>query len=170
MPKPIPSRSVGLAFSLLLATGAAQAADRAPAFQDCPFSVSIPNFSASQPPEWKNWDSATFHTTQGDRPTDISPKGLACIQTYSESRGEIVDSPFETMLEFTKITSDFKESWQRQGAEIAHDAGNDVVAHLARDGKEYWLEVSLSQRGHYRITVLEVQPFKPTLLPPGPKQ
>ena len=158
MPKSIPSRAVALAFSLLPAAGVAWAADPAPTFHDCPFSVSIPNFSADQPPEWKNGGSATFHTSQGDRPTDISPKGLVCVQTYSESLGEFADSPFETMLEFTKITSDFKESWQRQGAEITHDAGNDVVAHLSRDGKEYWLEASLLQRAHYRITVLEVQP------------
>jgi hypothetical protein len=155
--KSIPSRSVGLAFSLLLAAGTAQAADPAPVFDDCPFSVSIPNFSASQPPEWKNWDTATFLTTQGDRTMHISPKGLVCIQTYSESPVGLIDSTFETMLEFTGIMSDFKQSWQRQGAQITYEAGNDIVAHLTKDSKEYWLEASLPQRGRCRVTVLEVQ-------------
>ena len=163
--RPIPSRSAGFAFALLLIARTAQA-DPAPVFADCPFSVSIPYFSAGQPPEWKNWDSATFPTSHDGIPTDVSPHGLVCIQTYRESTIGIIDTPFENMLEFTKITSDFKEAWQRQGAEIVHESGNDVVAHLSKDGKEYWLEVSLPRRGNYRVTVLEVQPFKRTLFSP----
>jgi hypothetical protein len=162
----MPSCSDTLVFSLLLVGGTAQAAP-ASVLEDCPFSASIPFFSAGQPAEWRNWDSVTFPTTNGGQPTKTSPKGRVCTQTYRERTIGIIDTPFENMLEFTKITSDFKESWQRQGAEIVHDSGNDVVAHLSKDSKEYWLEVLLPQRGRYRVTVLEVQPFKPSVLQPG---
>jgi len=165
-PKPIPSWSVSFAFLSLLITGSAQA-DPAQTSDECPFNVSIPFFSAGQPPEWKNWDSSTLPVTHGGRETEISPKGLLCVQTYKESTIGVIDTPFENMLEFTRVTSEFKQSWQRQGAEIIHDSGNDVVAHLTKGGKDYWLEVSLPHRGIYRVTVLQVEPFNRTLLPPG---
>jgi outer membrane protein OmpA-like peptidoglycan-associated protein len=42
-----------------------------------------------------------------------------------------------------------------------------VVGHLTKDGKEYWLNASASRDDGYTIRVVEVEPFKRTVLPPG---
>jgi outer membrane protein OmpA-like peptidoglycan-associated protein len=53
------------------------------------------------------------------------------------------------------------------GAEIMRDQPGYVVGHLKKDGKDIWLNVSSTRDDGYHVAEVFVEPFKPSLLPPG---
>jgi outer membrane protein OmpA-like peptidoglycan-associated protein len=145
----------------MLAPYAAQAAD-AP-FKNCPFTGVMPDFAAKKPPQWRHWDPQVFTVKDGDGSKDITAYGAICDQDYTENAGKDPVTPLEVM-------ENFKEQLRQEGAEIARDApGNpsQVIGHLSKDGKEYWIRINSGNDGYYSVRVLSVEPFKRSLLPPS---
>ncbi len=151
---------VMLGVAALLTAGAVRAAAAAPAFKDCPFSGAMPDYAAGAKPQWENWDTRKFTIAKDGNDTEINPEGAVCTQSYDEAQGKTDGSALEIM-------ENYKESWAQQGAEIVRDKTDYVVGHLTKDGKEYWLNASATRDDSYAIRVVEVEPFKRTLLPPS---
>ncbi|MGA3399554.1 MAG: OmpA family protein [Acetobacteraceae bacterium] len=149
-------RVLMLGFAAMLAAGAAQAA----AFKDCPFSGAMPDYTAGAKPDWENWGIRKFSFTQDGNAKDVTPEGVVCTQSYDENKGKTDGSALE-------ISENYKESWEQLGAEIMRDDKGYVVGHLTKDGKEYWLNLNATRDDSYLIRVVEVEPFKRTLLPPS---
>jgi outer membrane protein OmpA-like peptidoglycan-associated protein len=149
-------RVLMVGFISLMAASAARAAT----FQDCPFAGPMPDYAAGQKPEWDNWDTRTLRITQDGEDKDISPEGAVCTQSYDEGQGKTDGSALEIM-------ENYKQAWQQLGAEIARDQSDYVVAHLIKDGKEYWLNASASRDDGYMIREIAVEPFVRTLTPPS---
>lgn len=159
-------RVLGIGAALALwctATGPTLAADAPAKFKDCPFLGAMPNYQASQPPQWFNWDSRTLSIDNGQGgQQDLDAIGAVCDQTYDEKQGKTDGSILE-------ITENYAAAMQQLGAEIKNKHDGYVVGHLTKDGKEYWLNASASRDDGYEIKVIAVEPFKRTLLPPNGK-
>ena len=152
---------VGLAFGLMAATHA-NAADAPAKFKDCPLLGAMPNYAAGQAPQWFNWDTRTLQVQDGDDTHDFDAIGAVCEQQYDEKQG-ITDG---SILE---ITENYAAALQQLGAEIKNKHDGYVLGHLAKEGKDIWLNASASRDDGYQIKVIEIAPFKRTLLPPSGK-
>src|SRR5471030_550689 len=95
---------------------------------------------------------------EGKREKDIDVIGAVCIQHYAEKPGKTDGSALEIM-------ENYKEGMKKDGAEIRRDDPHNVVGHLTKDGKEYWINVSASRDDGYRVVVVLVEPFKRSILP-----
>jgi outer membrane protein OmpA-like peptidoglycan-associated protein len=153
-------RTVVLALLSAFAAGAAWTAGPPPQFKDCPLTGVMPNYAASEDLHWSNWDSQSMRTAEGKREKDIDVIGAVCIQHYAEKPGKTDGSALEIM-------ENYKEGMKKDGAEIRRDDPHNVVGHLTKDGKEYWINVSASRDDGYRVAVVIVEPFKRSLLPPS---
>lgn len=151
----------GLAFGLMTA-GQANAADAPSKFKDCPLLGAMPNYAAEQTPQWFNWDSRTLQIKDGDDAHDVDATGAVCEQQYDEKQGVTDGSILE-------ITENYAAAMQQLGAEIKNKHDGYVVGHLTKDGKGIWLNVSTGRDDGYAIKVIEIAPFKRTLLPPSGK-
>lgn len=146
--------------SFALAAAASRAADPAPKYGNCPLTGVMPDYAASGPPAWRNWDALTFVVADGDDEKGIRLNGTVCTQDYDETAGKTEGSAIEIM-------ENYKEALRQQGAEIKRDHTDNVVAHLAKDGKDIWIGVFASRDDSYGVRELVVEPFKRTLLPPS---
>ena len=127
--------------------------------QDCPLLGPIENYAPNEQPEWRNWDTLEFFASQ-DQTKKATVNGAVCIQDYAEKEG-ITDG---SMLE---IMENYKEAFQKLGAEMPFSNDGMVVGHITKDNQEYWMQVSASRDDGFRVQELLVTPFKRTLLPPS---
>jgi outer membrane protein OmpA-like peptidoglycan-associated protein len=151
-------RIVVLALFSALVAGAAWAAGPPPQFKDCPLTGVMPNYTAYEDAHWLNWDSQSMRIAEGKKDKDIVVVGAVCLQHYGERPGKTDGSALEIM-------ENYRESMKKDGAEIKRDDPHNVVGHLTKDGKEYWINVSASRDDGYRVVVVLVEPFKRSLLP-----
>lgn len=85
--------------------------------------------------------------------------GRTCQISYHVKEG--VDP-----LSNAEIAANYRSQLERMGAEIQTSEGRDTYARLVRNGAETWFRVYGSEDA-IELTVLQVVPPRPTLLPPS---
>src|SRR5690606_376621 len=134
--------------------GAAQAAG------DCAPFGRMPNYVAQDEPQQRNYDAAEFRIAKSqDEEETVKVAGRACRQTYNIKDGAEMASDLE-------IQQNYLSEVQKLGGQKLLGADRDLYAHVTQGAKEIWLYL-YSQEDSIQVTVVEKQPFKPTLLPPS---
>ncbi len=146
---------LGSALTLTVCLASAQTAPP----KGCPFIGAMPNYDPNGPTQWENWGSRVFHVNEGGKEKEIEVEGAVCQQGYDEKEGKTDGSALE-------ITMNYKQAMQKQGAEIKWDRKDLMVAHLKKDGMEYWISVGATRDDSYGATVLAVAPLKRSLTAP----
>jgi outer membrane protein OmpA-like peptidoglycan-associated protein len=142
----------------LLAAGAlapAQAADNA----DCPPVGTMPGYAAGDPPTLRVYEHADFTVTKGDDTDTVTVAGRYCRQSYL---------PTGDTSSALEIQDNYRSQLDGLGAQTLFTDDNDTVAKLATNGGETWIKV-YGEEGEIDVTVVDKQPFKPTLTQPAGK-
>lgn len=139
----------------ILFSAAAQAASG-----DCPPFGRMPNYVVQAEPQLRNYDAVEFRIAKGDGAEEtVMVAGRACRQHYSIKDGAQPASDIE-------IQANYLSQVQKFGVQKLFSDDRNLYARFTQGGKEIWL-VLYSQEIDIDVTVIEKQPFKPTLLPPS---
>jgi outer membrane protein OmpA-like peptidoglycan-associated protein len=139
----------------ILFSAAAQAASG-----DCPPFGRMPNYVVQAGPQLRNYDAVEFRIAKGDGAEEtVTVTGRACRQHYSIKDGAQPASDIE-------IQANYLSQVQKFGVQKLFSDDRNLYARFTQGGKEIWL-VLYSQEIDIDVTVIEKQPFKPTLLPPS---
>lgn len=127
---------------------------------DCAPFGGMPNYVAQDGPQLRNYDAAEFRIAKGqDEEETVKVAGRACRQTYNIKDGAEVASDLE-------IQQNYLSEVQKLGGQKLLGSERDLHARVTQNGKEIWVHL-YSQEDSIEVTVIEKQPFKPTLLPPS---
>jgi outer membrane protein OmpA-like peptidoglycan-associated protein len=127
---------------------------------DCPPFGRLPNYVAQEEPQLRNYDAVEFRIAKanGEEET-VTVAGRACRQHYAIKDGAQMASDLE-------IQNNYLSQVQKFGVQKLYSDDRSLYARFVRDGKEMWLALR-SQESDIDVTVIEKQPFKPTLLAPS---
>ena len=127
---------------------------------DCPPFGRMPNYVAKEEPQLRNYDAVEFRVSKSDGAEEtVMVSGRACRQHYSIKDGAEPTSDLE-------IQENYLSQVQKFGVQKLFSDDRNLYARLTQGGKEIWLAL-YSQENDIDVTVIEKQPFKPTLLPPS---
>src|SRR5262245_14361091 len=127
---------------------------------DCPPFGRMPKYVAQEEPQLRNHDAVEFRVARSDGAEEtVMVAGRACRQHYSIKNGEEPASDVE-------IQENYLSQIQKFGAQKLYSDDRNLSARFTQGGKEIWLALS-SQETDISVTVIERQPFKPTLLAPS---
>lgn len=127
---------------------------------DCPPFGRMPNYVAKEEPQLRNYDAVEFRIAKSDGAQEtVMVAGRACRQHYSIKDGAEPASDLE-------IQENYLSQVQQFGVQKLFSDDRNLYARLTQGGKEIWLAL-YSQENDIDVTVIEKQPFKPTLLPPS---
>lgn len=127
---------------------------------DCPPFGRMPNYVAQDAPELRNHDAAEFRIAKPDGDEEIvTVAGRACRQHYAIKDGAEPASDLE-------IQENYLSQLTKLGGEKLSADDRNLHARFTQNGKEVWFHL-YSQEDSIEVTVIEKQPFKPTLLPPS---
>ncbi len=131
---------------------------------DCPFIGRIPNYlpandNAGNLSDWRTYQSFDFFVTEGGSRMTVTQTGKHCHQQYWPPAGALRTSGLEIM-------ENFRQQLPQEGAQIVYTSDSEITAKAAKDGTVYWIKVDGDEQG-IQTNVVEVQPFKRTLLPPS---
>jgi outer membrane protein OmpA-like peptidoglycan-associated protein len=107
----------------------------------------------------RNYDSMEVRIKKGDDYETRLVAGRACRQVYAVRDGARMASDLE-------IQKNYLSQAAKIGGEQTYSDDRDLYVRATPQGKETWLHV-YSQEDEIKITVVEVQPFKPTLTTPS---
>jgi outer membrane protein OmpA-like peptidoglycan-associated protein len=142
------------AIAAMLPSGAA-----AQAKGDCPPFGRMPNYEAQAQAQVRNYDAAEFRIGKSDGEETVTVAGRACRQQYTIKDGADVASDLE-------IQENYLSQVGKLGGEKLLVDGRHLYARVNRGGKEIWLHL-YSQEDSIEVTVIEKQPFKPSLQAPS---
>jgi outer membrane protein OmpA-like peptidoglycan-associated protein len=146
--------------ALVLFAGAAMASPaQADGGKDCPPVGTVPGYLADDPPNLRVYEHADFTVAKGDDTDTVTVAGRYCSQHY------LPPGDTSSVLE---IQDNYRSQLDGLGAQTLFTDDNDTVAKLDKDGGETWIKV-YSEEGEIDVTVVEKQPFKPTLTQPAGK-
>ncbi|MEH2534033.1 outer membrane protein OmpA-like peptidoglycan-associated protein [Bradyrhizobium sp. AZCC 1588] len=127
---------------------------------DCPPFGRMPKYVAKAEPQLRNYDAVEFRIAKSDGAEEtVMVAGRACRQDYSIKDGAEPASNLE-------IQENYLSQVQKFGAQKLFSDDRNLYARFTQGGKEIWLAL-YSQESDITLTVIERQPFKPTLLPPS---
>src|SRR5262245_26867695 len=155
----IQRRVRALFWTTLAATITCSAAAQA-ASGDCPPFGRLPNYVAREQPQLRNHDAVEFRIVKGGGAEEtVMVAGRACRQHYSIKDGAQPASDVE-------IQENYLSQVQKLGVEKLSGDDRNLHARFTQGGREIWLAL-YSQEIDLTVTVVERQPFKPTLLAPS---
>ncbi len=127
---------------------------------DCPPFGRMPNYVAQDAPQLRNHDAVEFRIAKpnGDEEL-VTVAGRACRQHYTIRDGAEPASDVE-------IQENYLSQVKKFGVQKLSADDRNLHARFTQNGKEFWLALA-SQETDISVTVIEKQPFKPTLLPPS---
>lgn len=126
---------------------------------DCPPFGRMPNYVAQEKPQLRNHDAAEFRIARGDAEETVTIAGRACRQRYVIKDGAQMASDLD-------IHENYLGQVKKFGGQKLYGDERYLFARFTQGGKEMWLAL-YSQEDSIEITVIEKQPFKPTLLSPS---
>jgi outer membrane protein OmpA-like peptidoglycan-associated protein len=126
---------------------------------DCPPFGRMPSYEAREQPQLRNYDAAEFRISKGDAEETVIVAGRACRQHYTIKDGADMASDVE-------IQENYLSQVKKFGGEKLLADERYLHARFTQGGKEMWLAL-YSQEDSIDVTVIERQPFKPTLLSPS---
>jgi outer membrane protein OmpA-like peptidoglycan-associated protein len=133
--------------------------------KDCPLMRGIEKFVALNPPQITTYNAESFRVVEGTEAKNVTKMGRLCRQQYALPSG----LPSLSALE---IMQNYAEGLPQAGFRITNTDRNpdgDVFATITKDGAEYWVHVWQGNGNAVVTVVLQVQPFKSSLLPAGDK-
>ncbi len=127
---------------------------------DCPPLGRMPNYVSREAPQLRNYDAVEFRIAKpnGDEET-VTVAGRACRQDYAIKDGAQPVSDVE-------IQENYLSQVKKLGVQKLSADDRNLHARFSQNGKEFWLALA-SQESDIFVTLIEKQPFKPTLLPPS---
>lgn len=131
--------------------------------KDCPFVGALENFPASRDLYWWPYTSQDFQVVEGNSNKTVSKAGKLCYQQYNLKSGQ-------SKLSGLEIMSNYEQALADAGATITNSkrAGDDdIYATLTKDGAEYWFYIWESNGDVVGVKVLQVAPFKGTMIAPS---
>lgn len=127
---------------------------------DCPPFGRMPNYVAQEKPQLRNYDAAEFRVARSkDEEDSVVVAGRTCRQVYNIKDGAQMASDLE-------IQKNYLSQVQKLGGQKLYSDDRYLHARFTQGGKETWLHI-YSQENEIQVTVIDKQPFKPTLLPPS---
>jgi outer membrane protein OmpA-like peptidoglycan-associated protein len=119
----------------------------------------MPGYAAGDPPTLRVYQHADFTVAKGDDTDTVTVAGRYCRQSY------LPTGDTSSVLE---IQDNYRSQLDGLEAQTLFTDDNDTVARLDKDGGETWIKV-YSEEGEIDVTVVEKQPFEPTLTQPTGK-
>jgi outer membrane protein OmpA-like peptidoglycan-associated protein len=127
---------------------------------DCPPFGRMPNYVAQGEAQLRNYDAIELRMARSDGSEEtVTVAGRVCRQHYSIKDGAQLASDLD-------IQENYLSQVQKFGVQKLFSDDRNLYARFMQGGKEIWL-VLYSQENDIDVTVVEKQPFKPTLLPPS---
>jgi outer membrane protein OmpA-like peptidoglycan-associated protein len=152
-------RARALCWAALAAAMTCSTAGQAASGDCAPFGR-MPNYAAQAEPELRNYDTVEFRIAKSNGAEEtVTVSGRACRQHYAIKDGAQMASDLE-------IQENYLSQVQKLGVQKLFSDDRSLYARVTQGGKETWLQLR-SQESDFQVTVIEKQPFKPTLLPPS---
>jgi len=156
----IPHRVRTLCWIALLAMLPSGGAAAQAAKGDCAPFGRMPDYVAQSDMPLRNYDAAEFRIAKSkDEEETVTVAGRACRQSYAIKEGADTASDLE-------IQKNYLSQVQKHGGKTLLADDRNLYARLSQNGKEIWLHL-YSQEDSIDVTVIEKQPFKPTLRSPS---
>lgn len=130
---------------------------------DCPLLGMLDNFSAPNAPLWISYVASDFTVVQDNRNVVATKIGKLCRQIYRLKPGVARMSALEIMTNYEQAVAGINATITN----TKRGDDDDIYATVTKDGAEYWIEASESNGDTVTIKVLQIVPFKRTLLAPS---
>ncbi|HLY56281.1 MAG TPA: OmpA family protein [Stellaceae bacterium] len=130
---------------------------------DCPLVGGLQGFEPSGALRILTYEAEDFRVVEGGEAKKVTKYGKVCTQYYSQKAGQ----PHSTDLEIMKNYAEGLPAAGMTTTNTDRNAQDELYATVTKDGTEYWTRIWPSNGNTATVMVLQVQPFKSTLLPPG---